>query len=316
MSLISGITDAVGLTDSGAGAEAAAEAGRISELHTREGLAQLAPQYNLSQQQLTQGSQQAQQAIFQGMQGQQGFLQQGGDQAMASLLSGNQQAGQFLGQGRDAAVGRLDPLASTGMDALNRLQYGSTAEGYASNLNDLMSGGALAPLIAQNRGNLQAELAAQGLTRSGSGLNEMSQIPLNTVMGIENQLQGRTSQVANYGLPAITNIAQLESGYGQGMSGLAGQYGANLANLQTGLSQNQAGVYGQGMDTVSRLREAYGNNLANSTMGYGNTLLNANRDIGAAQSSALLGGAQAEAADRSALTSMAGTGAGAYAALS
>ena len=114
MGLLSGITDALGLTDTDSGADAAKAAGAASA---------------------------------KAMERARGELEQGALNAIMRSQTG-------FGGARKV----LRPL--------------STTEGYTSRIMDLMKGGALAPMIEENRQNLLAELSSQGLTRSGAGIKE------------------------------------------------------------------------------------------------------------------------------------------------
>lgn len=375
-------TDDLGLTDSGAGEKAAKRAGQAIAAGSEEAKSLLSPGYAEARADLQRGRSSAGQNyvmgadryledITSGLGAATGALDFGRDASLANLtgaaglsreaLSGSMGLGRdalasgrdaslgALGAGRDASVGALQPLSDAALSSLGRLQSGSTATGYAANIDRLRSGGAFDPLIAENQRNLEAQLAAQGLTRSGSGITDMSQIPIETLMGIESNLYGRTGDIYQSGLPAISNIAQLESQYGRDVSGLESQYGANLANyergygqdlanLEMGLGQGQAGInasfapmmadlqYGYGQqagatrqglqNTLGLGRENLASNLAQLNIGEAQDLANIATGQSGAQSSAILAGAQAEAADRAALGNITGSIGGLVAAAS
>lgn len=238
MGLLSGVTDAIGITDSGGGAEVAREAGNFSREATNKAKESYWDNYNDSKQLLDDGRIASLRA-----------LQNGKNGAQTALLLGNTRAENELGENYGLARQQLQPLADLGMGAMERLNYGSTAEGFASNVNNLLDGGALAPLIAENQRNLEAELAAQGLTRSGAGIRDLSQLPIETIMGIEGMLQGRNSEVASYGLPAVTNQAQLYTQEGDALASLWSNGGINAANIESGYGQGSAGLYSDYFNT-------------------------------------------------------------------
>jgi hypothetical protein len=285
---ISDVTDAFGLTDSGAGKKAAKKAGQASEV----GLGRARDALNAQQQPAIDN-------MWWGGEQARGQMWEGGERALGNITQYGQQGMDAFGAGNRAAIGRLDPMANMGMEALNQYQQGSTAAGYGRNINELMSGGALDPLIASNRRGIEAELSAQGLGRSGYGVTELSQLPVNTAMGIENQLQSRRGNVMNSTLPSITNQANLESQYGAGMADIYGGMGSAMANLETNRFNNMAN------NTNATMQ-----NIANTQLGLGQNLANLETGNAANQSSAILAGAQAEAADRAALGNMVGTAAG------
>ncbi len=356
MSLFSSITDFVGLTDTGAGEKAARQAAQATGLAADEAKGLLTPGYadakrnlNLGQaysaRNYIMGADRYLEDISGGMGLARDALTTGRDQSLADItgagglsreaLSGSMGLSRdALAGGLESATGTLQPLADIGMGALDYLQAGATPGGYASNIEQLRTGGSLDPLIAENRRNVESELAAQGLTRSGSGITELSQIPIETIMGIESNLYGRQGGVANYGLPAVSNIAQLQSQYGTNLANLERGYGQDVAGLETGIGRSLADIntgfaapmanleYGYGQDvggTRQSLQNLIGQgqqnlygNRAQLSIGEAQDLANITSGQGAAQSSAILAGAQANAADRAALGNIIGTGVGAY----
>lgn len=197
-----------------------------------------------------------------------GAINTGVQQAGDAYGLGNQQAIQALQQGGQAALGRLDPIAQYGYGAMDRINQGSTAQGFASNIEDLRTGGSLNPLIAENRRNLEAELSAQGLGRSGYGITEMSQLPIETIMGIENQLQGRNMGLAGLSMPAINAQAQTDYNMGAGVSGLESQYGQTMGNLYGNQGSSLADLYNQYGQGVSGLEQNLGQMNIGALQGY------------------------------------------------
>lgn len=186
------------------------------------------------------------------------YLQQGTEQGAGYFQQGAQDASNEMRLGNQQAYGILDPAAQAGMGALNNLYASATPEGYAANIQNLSQGGVFDPLVAQNRRTLQSELAAQGLTRSGSGMSQMSQIPLNTLMGIEGSLSNRLVNTAQLGLPSLSAQAQMAMNTGTGLSNIASGLGTNLGNL-----------YAQQGSNLANLQSQYGQNLANVELGQG-----------------------------------------------
>ena len=193
-----------------------------------------------------------------------------------ALLGGYTDSQGMLEGALGRSLGSLSPLVDAGIGSLGKLQSGATAGGFANNIEALRTGGALDPLIAENRRNLEAELSAQGLGRSGYGITEMSQLPIETIMGIESQLYGREGNIAGRTLPSLMAKAELESGFG------------------TQMAANRLG-YGQGL---SALESGLGSDLANIDITRGQNLADIERGIGSSLSSGILAKAQAQAADR------------------
>jgi len=185
MGLLSGITDAIGLTDSGAGEKAARQAGRITQEQTDK-----------AREAFTSGFPWANAALNTGYLESIKQLNRGGLKSYLDLVGAESASRDDLSTGFGDAIGRLDPVAQTGLGALQALEAGATPEGFVSNVQNLQNSGVLAPLIESNQRDLEAQLAAQGLTRSGIGVQELSQIPIETILGIEGNLQNRQGQLA------------------------------------------------------------------------------------------------------------------------
>ena len=262
MGFFSSVTDSMGLTDTGSGSDAAAAAAALRVQGQERAREVLGPAFDTARGELTSSARLSRDALASGFGDSQQMLQQA------------------LGQ----SVGTLSPMTGAARGSLSALQYGATPEGYAANIRGLGSGGALDPLIAENRRNLESELAAQGLTRSGSGMQSLSQIPIETLMGIESNLYGRQGGIAQQTLPSLMAQSGLESSFGTQMASNRLGYGQSISGLESGL----------------------GANLSNLELTRGQNFADIERGIGQALSSGQLAMAQADAADRAVLNEIVG----------
>ena len=231
-----------------------------------------------------------------GLQQSQGFISEGQLSALDQVNQGFGQAQQALGQGRQDLAGGfgqaaqgLGAFGQAGQQALGQFQQGSTAQGFGQNLQNLQQSGALNPLIEARTRAAQSAQGAAGLSRSGAGLNQITDIPQDVLLGIEGMLSGRQQQLAGQGLQAQGQIAGFQAGGGQA---LAGQQG-NIANLLAQQGQLGAGIQGQGFQNMANLSQQAAQKQAGLFSGLGQDASNV--FVGAGQDIASLLGAQAQA---------------------
>lgn len=131
-------------------------------------------------------------------------------------------------QGIETLTRELSPFRDVGLTALPGLERGATAAGLGQNIQELLAGGVLAPLVAERGRAVQGQLAAGGLTRSGAGLQAAAAVPTDLALQLEQMLSGRQSGLAGLGFEAAQGI------------------GTGVANLQTGIGRDiSSGILGQ-----------------------------------------------------------------------
>lgn len=157
-------------------------------------------------------------------------------QAGASGAAISEQRRQF-----DAIRAALAPFIQAGTNALPGEVAGASPEGFADRIKALLSpGGVLQPLVDQRMKGVQQQLAAGGLTRSGLALREAANVPTDLAMAIENQLFGRTRDLANSGQNAAVNQGTFGASAGANIGNLLTQQGSALAQGVIGGQQAQA----------------------------------------------------------------------------
>ena len=150
-------------------------------------------------------------------------------QAQANLQGINEIKRQF-----DLTKGDIDPFIQAGQEALPGVQAGSTFEGFGDAITQILSGeGPLKGLIDDRTTAAQSQLAAGGLTRSGTAIRDIANIPAQLGLDIENLLFGRKSNLASGGASSALSLGSL----GQGAA-------ANQANLfsQTGSARSSGSL--------------------------------------------------------------------------
>ena len=132
------------------------------------------------------------------------------------------------------------PIVEAGIEQIPALARGATAEGFGQNIGDILSGGALDPLIAQRQRSSEAALSKAGLRRSGAAASEAARIPADLSLQIENELNRRRQSIAGQGQTGAGASAGISSQIGRALAG--GQLGAAQSQAQG--AQNTAGLIG------------------------------------------------------------------------
>jgi hypothetical protein len=147
----------------------------------------------------------------------------------------------------------FQPFIDAGLQGLEGVQQGSTIGGFGDRLDEIFNSGALDGLIDQRTRGAQSQLAAGGLTRSGTGVQEIAGIPQELAFALEQQLTGRQSGLANQGFGAISNIGNLGAGQAGAIGGLLGQQGQNTSSGIITDAQSSAAFGGQILGLGSKL---------------------------------------------------------------
>lgn len=152
-----------------------------------------------------------------------------GKQAGAIRTQANEKAIQALQREFGAASGRLSPFREAGLDALTEVERGATVGGLDERIAEILGTESFSALRGERERGLQGQLAAGGLTRSGTALQEAANLPTDLAFAIENALFGRQSNLVGLGRGAVTEINQLGSATA-----------ASTANLISGIGRAAA----------------------------------------------------------------------------
>ena len=134
--------------------------------------------------------------------------------------------------GRQLAETRADllPFLQGGTEAFGRSAANATRNGFEGNIADILGGDAFKELRDERLRVAEGQLSSGGLTRSGTALQDISNIPTNLALQIEELLSGRTNNVANTGFNAAQNLGQFGSKSADSIASLIGGQGSALAN--------------------------------------------------------------------------------------
>ncbi len=138
-------------------------------------------------------------------------------------------ANEFTQQGIDA----LMPFLDAGRGQLGSLTSGATAGGLGERLSEILGGDFFKTLVGERERSMQGQLSAGGLTRSGTAMESMANIPTELALALENMLTGRSQSLAGNALSA-----------GGGIAGMFGKQGENVSSGMLGDAQTKASFGG------------------------------------------------------------------------
>jgi len=115
-------------------------------------------------------------------------------------------------------IDMLSPFFDAGKEQLGAMAKSSTIEGFGKRLKEIFEGGALNPLIDERQTALQGQLAAGGLTRSGTAMDAAAAVPQDIGLAIEQMLAGRTGGLVNQALGAGGSISNMFGSQGKNIS--------------------------------------------------------------------------------------------------
>lgn len=148
----------------------------------------------------------------------------------AAVQSGfNEQAISFLKNQLKKTTSRLAPFFRAGKNQVGALEQGATAGGLDARLAEIFNTDTFGALNDERTRAVQGQLSAGGLTRSGTALQEIADVPTRLALQIEELLTGRSRGLANTGL----NAANALGGFGANA-------GSVIAQLLSGSGEAQA----------------------------------------------------------------------------
>ena len=172
-----------------------------------------------------------------------------GGQAAVVQQAGNQQAIAELKRQFGITQKNLQPFITAGTEAIPGVTAASTVGGLEANLADIFNTDIFGSLVGERGRAVQGQLAAGGLTRSGTALQEAARVPTDIGLGIEQLLSGRGANLAASGQSAAA-----------GLGGFGAQTSGGIANL---LSASGAAA-GQGIITDAQAKTQGSQNFLNT----------------------------------------------------
>lgn len=142
---------------------------------------------------------------------------------------------------------QFQPFMEAGTGAISGLQrgfqapQGTTAGGMEGILQSIIGGDTFQSLVGERQRGIQGQLAAGGLTRSGTALTEAAKIPTDLALQLENQLFGRQFAGEQERIRGLENLFQGGlSATGQGANA-TGNLFQSIINAITGAAGAEAG---------------------------------------------------------------------------
>lgn len=121
------------------------------------------------------------------------------------------------------------PFIEAGTGALPGVIEGTTPRGLSDRLGEIFNTDIFQRLVGERTRAVEGQLAAGGLTRSGTAIQEAANIPTSIGLALEDLLSGRLTGLAGSGQSAAA-----------GLGGLGAQSSGNIANLFAQQGQNLA----------------------------------------------------------------------------
>ena len=145
--------------------------------------------------------------------------------------------------------GNMGPFIAPGAGATANLVQGSTAAGLDQRIAEILNTDTFGALNEERTRAVEGQLSSAGLTRSGTGAQEIARVPTELALAIEEALTGRNANLAGNAQDAAL-----------GLGTISAQSGNNIARLN-----NESGVAGSsGVVTDAQTSAAGGQNALNT----------------------------------------------------
>jgi len=122
----------------------------------------------------------------------------------------------------DTTQKNIAPFLEAGQGAVPGVEAGATVGGMDEMLAQIFNSDIFGSLVDERQRGVQGQLAAGGLTRSGTAMQEAARVPTDLGLMLEQMLNGRQTNLMNTGLNAATGLGQM----GQ-------QNSANIGNMMS-----------------------------------------------------------------------------------
>ncbi|MFQ5444502.1 MAG: hypothetical protein ACE5EK_07790 [Nitrospinales bacterium] len=134
-----------------------------------------------------------------------------GENTAQLIAAANQKAMDEIKSQFGATQAGFQPFIQAGGVGLNELTQGSTLEGLSGRLRRILGGDVFESLKKKRLEEVRGQLAAGGLTRSGTALKEIADIPPELALALENLATGRASDLAQIGRSSVFDLGRFGS---------------------------------------------------------------------------------------------------------
>lgn len=145
----------------------------------------------------------------------------------------------------------ISPFVEAGVGALPGLIEGTTVEGLDARLGRIFDTDVFGSLVDERERAARGQLAAGGLTRSGTALEEIANIPTQLGLALEDLLTGRLTGLVGSGQNAAAGLGALGAQNSGAIADLFQQQGQNTASGILGKAQAQSAGLGQVLKLAS-----------------------------------------------------------------
>lgn len=161
-----------------------------------------------------------------------------GSSAAKAQAASNAQAQAEIRRQFDITSRNIKPFLDAGAEQLPTLQERTSVDGLDSILAEIFGSENFQTLRDERQLSAQNQLAAGGLTRSGTALQEAARVPTDLGFQIEQLLTGRSQDLAYKGQNAAAQLGSFGDSASGGIAGLSQNTGQGFANGQ--LADQQA----------------------------------------------------------------------------
>ena len=124
----------------------------------------------------------------------------------------------------------IAPWLEAGKEALGATQQSATPQGLDALLSQIFNTDIFGSLVDKRTRAVEGQLAAGGLTRSGTALQEAARVPTDLGLALENMLTGRQSGMSNTGVNAAIGLGELGQANSGGIASLMNQSGQAISS--------------------------------------------------------------------------------------
>lgn len=119
----------------------------------------------------------------------------------------------------------IAPFLQAGQGAIPGVESGATVGGMDEMLAQIFNSDIFGSLVDERQRGVQGQLAAGGLTRSGTAMQEAARVPTDIGLMLEEMLNGRQTNLMNTGLNAAVGLGNIGQTNSSGIAGLLSQSG-------------------------------------------------------------------------------------------
>lgn len=149
----------------------------------------------------------------------------------------------FLTDREKDILSGYDQYIDAGRGAWDEMVRGSSIEGFGNRLSDVMGSQFYDELKGERISDASRYLSSQGIGRSSAGAESIGDIGMDTAMGLEAMLMGRTGNIAGQGYNALNTQTGYKDAYGRALADMITRRGALEATGTLGAAQ--AEIQGQ-----------------------------------------------------------------------